>query len=91
MVTRITFSKKLPHLITNLGTFNIQAWHESLSLNSSEIKTEVSLQLGRWVAIQGRRELWISHDYLPTSSTAKDGTIALGCNNGKVCIITFLI
>ncbi|KAL2813284.1 WD domain protein [Aspergillus granulosus] len=87
----IEFSKKLPQLITNLGTFNIQAWHESLSSNSSEIKTEVSLQLDRWVAIQGRRELWIPLDYVPTSSAVKDGTIALGCRNGRVCIMTFSI
>ncbi|KAL2801555.1 WD domain protein [Aspergillus granulosus] len=91
IVTSIEFSKMLPNLITNLGTFNIQAWHERLSPNSSEIKAEVSLQLDRWVAIQGRRELWLPPDYVPTSSTVKDGTLALGCRNGNVCIMTFFI
>ncbi|KAL2801677.1 hypothetical protein BJX63DRAFT_157941 [Aspergillus granulosus] len=91
IVTTIEFSKELPQLITNLGTFNIHSWHEGLSSNCSKIKTKVSLQLDRWVSIQGQRELWIPPDYLPTSSTVKDGTVAFGCRNGKVCIIIFSI
>jgi WD40 repeat protein len=91
IVTRIEFSKKLPQLITNLGIFNIHPWYESLSSNCSKIKTEVSLQLDRWVTIQGQRELWIPPDYLPTSSTVKDGAVAFGCRNGKVYIMIFSI
>ena len=91
IVTSTKFSKKLPQLITNLGIFNIHPWHESLSSNCSEIKTEVSLQLDRWVTIQGQRELWIPPDYLPTSSTVKDGAVAFGCRNGKVYVMTFSI
>ncbi|KAL3468699.1 hypothetical protein BJX99DRAFT_242887 [Aspergillus californicus] len=90
-VTNIEFSKKLPQLITNLGSFNIQDWldSESSSSNSFETKTDVSLQTDRWVAIQGKKELWLPPDYHPTSSTVKYATIALGCRNGRVCMIAF--
>ncbi|KAL3469675.1 hypothetical protein BJX99DRAFT_268041 [Aspergillus californicus] len=90
-VTCIGFSKKLPYLITNLGSFNIQAWHESFSSDSSETKPEISLQAGRWVAVQGHKELWLPPNYQPISFAIKDGTIALGCKNGRVCIIAFSI
>jgi hypothetical protein len=82
-VINIGFSMKLPQLIPNLGTFNIQAWNAGSSSGSFEIGTEVSLQLNRWVAIKGRRELWVPPEYRPTSSAVKDTTIAFGCRNGR--------
>jgi hypothetical protein len=90
LVTRIGFA--FPYLVTNLGSFGIQAWaawHESYLSDSSKTNIELSLQAGRWVTIQGQRELWLPLDYEPTASTVKDGAIALGCRNGRVYIITF--
>jgi WD40 repeat protein len=83
VVINIEFS--FPYLVTNLGSFNIQAWHESFSSDSSRKNIELSLQADRWVTIQGRLPL----DYQPIASTVKDGAIALGCKNGRVYIITF--
>ncbi|CAI7644574.1 unnamed protein product [Penicillium viridicatum] len=91
MVTEIEFHKNLPYLVTDRGSFNIPAWHENFLSSSSEKKIELSLQTDRWVAIKGRRELWLPPDYQPYSSTVKDGDIALGCKNGRVCMITFSI
>jgi WD40 repeat protein len=86
-LTNIEFS--FPYLVTNRGSFNIQAWHESFSSDSSRTNIELSLQADRWVIIQGQRELWLPPDYQPIASTVKDGAIALGCSNGRVYIITF--
>jgi WD40 repeat protein len=86
-VTNIEFS--FPYLVTNRGSFNIQAWHESFSSDSSRTNIELSLQANRWVIIQGQRELWLPPDYQPIASTVKDGAIALGCSNGRVYIIIF--
>ncbi|KAL2847067.1 hypothetical protein BJX68DRAFT_276940 [Aspergillus pseudodeflectus] len=88
-ITNIEFSKSLPELITNLGSFTIQACYNSFSSNFSEVKTEVSLQASRWVAIHGKRELWLPADYQAICSTTRGGAIALGCLSGRVCIITF--
>ena len=87
IITKVEFSKHPPQLITNLGSFNIPTGYKSFVRNSSEVMTEISLQEGRWVTIRGQRELWLPPDYQPSSSTAKDGTIALGCTNGRVIII----
>ncbi|KAL4734024.1 hypothetical protein BDV11DRAFT_175153 [Aspergillus similis] len=43
-VNIIEFSWTLPQLITNLGAFDIGAWHDSFPSNPSEIKAELSLQ-----------------------------------------------
>lgn len=86
IVRNIEFS--LPYLVTNLGTFSIQAWYESFLLDSSETKIVLSLQEDRWVTIRGERELWLPPDYQVTSSAVKDNSIALGFRNGRVYIIT---
>ncbi|EED17202.1 wd40 protein, putative [Talaromyces stipitatus ATCC 10500] len=91
VVTNVEFSEKLPHLITDLGSFNIQSRHERFSSISSKTETNVSLQEDRWVAIKGRRELWLPPDYQPISLAVKDATVALGCKNGRVCMIAFSI
>jgi WD40 repeat protein len=87
VVTSIEFA--CPYVVTNLGSFDIQAWNESFLSDSSNANIDLSLQAGRWVTIQGQRELWLPPDYQPTASTVKDGAIALGCRNGRVYIILF--
>jgi WD40 repeat protein len=82
-----SFSKNRPQLITNLGSFDIQVWYKSFSSNSSTRKTEISLRAGRWATIKNQRELWLPPDYQPESPPAQDGTIALGCTNGRVCMV----
>ena len=90
-VSNIEFSKELPRLITNLGSFDFQAWHKGFLSDPSETKTELSLQTDRWVAMRGQKELWLPSEYEAFSSAVKDGTIALGCRSGRVCIIQFLM
>ncbi|KAL4861478.1 hypothetical protein BDV12DRAFT_203968 [Aspergillus spectabilis] len=90
-VTKIEFSKKILLLHTNVGSYDIHAWHQGFSSTASEISSEVSLQAGRWVAIQGQKQLWLPPDYQPACSTISGGTIAFGCKNGRVCMITISI
>ncbi|KAL5000915.1 hypothetical protein BDV10DRAFT_160951 [Aspergillus recurvatus] len=75
--------------MTNLGSYDIQAFHKSYSSVSSNMKTKISLQEGRWITVQGQRELWLPPDYEPESLVIQDGAIALGCRNGRVRIFTF--
>ncbi|KAL2811385.1 hypothetical protein BJX63DRAFT_399176, partial [Aspergillus granulosus] len=82
------FSKKLPLLNTNVGTYDIHVCHQGFPLIASEIPSGVSLQANRWVAIHGQKQLWLPPDYQPACSTIRDGTIAFGCENGRVYIIT---
>jgi hypothetical protein len=90
-VTKIEFPKRLAQPITNLGSSDIQVWYRSYLLNSSKKASPLALQAGRWITIQGQRELWLPPDYQAISSSAKDGTIALGCTSGRVCIIIFSV
>ena len=91
MVSNVESSEKLTRLTTNLGSLNIQNWFESFLSDSSQMKTKVSLQTDRWIAIQGQKELWLPPNCRPACVTVKDATIALGCTNGRVRIITFII
>ncbi|GCB27637.1 vegetative incompatibility protein HET-E-1 [Aspergillus awamori] len=86
--TDIQFSEQLPQLITNIGSFDIRNCYESFSTSSEKVM-EISLSAGRWVTIQGQRELWLPPNYDPQSSTVKDSTIALGSTSGRVAIIAF--
>ncbi|PWY68063.1 hypothetical protein BO94DRAFT_560973 [Aspergillus sclerotioniger CBS 115572] len=81
----------LKHTLSTDGSFDIQICYESFSSNPSARVTEVSLQEGRWVTIQGQRELWLPPNYRPSSSAVKDGTMALGCIYGRVTMITLSI
>ena len=87
VATEIEFSKHLPQLTTNQGSFDIRICYESFSSKLSAKVTDISLQAGRWVTVQGQRELWLPPNYRPTASAVKDNTIALGCTNGRVAII----
>ncbi|KAL4964462.1 uncharacterized protein BDV14DRAFT_190324 [Aspergillus stella-maris] len=85
----IKFYKRFPQLVTNVGSFNIRVWLESFTSCLLETENTVSLQADRWVAINGQRELWLPSDSYPFSSAIYNTTIALGCRNGRVCVITF--
>ncbi|KAL4935443.1 hypothetical protein BDV06DRAFT_217427 [Aspergillus oleicola] len=90
IATTIKFSEHLPLLITNIGSFDIQKWYKSFLISSEKV-IEVSLTAGRWVTIQGQRELWLPPNYRPHSSTVKNSTIALGSTSGRVAIIAFSV
>ncbi|OJJ65577.1 hypothetical protein ASPBRDRAFT_201704 [Aspergillus brasiliensis CBS 101740] len=89
VATDVKFSEHLPLLITNIGSFNIQSCHESFS--TSEKVTQISLSAGRWITVQGQRELWLPPNYHPSSSIVKNSTIAVGSTGGSVAIIAFSV
>ncbi|KAL4970907.1 WD40 repeat domain-containing protein [Aspergillus stella-maris] len=89
VVNDIKFSERFPQLVTNVGSFNIRVWLESFTSRLPETENEVSLQANRWVAINSQKELWLPSDSYPVSSAIYNTTIALGCRNGRVCVITF--
>ncbi|KAI3035032.1 hypothetical protein CBS76997_10834 [Aspergillus niger] len=90
VATDVGFSDHLPLLITNIGSFDIRNYYESFS-TSSDKAMEISLSAGRWVTVQGQRELWLPPNYDPCSSTVKNSTIALGSTSGRVAIIAFSV
>ncbi|GLA33115.1 hypothetical protein AnigIFM63326_002394 [Aspergillus niger] len=89
VATDVEFSEHLPLLITSTGSFDIRNCYESF-LTSRKV-TQVSLAAGRWVTIQGERQLWLPPNYDPRSSAVKNSTIALGSTSGRVAIITFSV
>ncbi|KAL4733373.1 WD domain protein [Aspergillus similis] len=89
IITNIHFSKKLPRIITNMGSFDIQPWYAITSSSAYELINELFLQTSRWVALRGQKEVWLPPNYESISSAVKNGTIALGSSSGRVCIIHF--
>ncbi|OJJ68072.1 hypothetical protein ASPBRDRAFT_47014 [Aspergillus brasiliensis CBS 101740] len=90
VATDVEFSDHLPLLITNIGSFDIRNYYESFSTSSEKVM-EISLSAGRWVTVQGQKELWLPPSYHPCSSTVKNSTIALGSTSGRVAIIAFSV
>ncbi|PWY70883.1 WD domain protein [Aspergillus sclerotioniger CBS 115572] len=90
IATDVQFLEHLPLLITNIGSLDIRNYYESFSISSEKVM-EISLVAGRWVAVQGQRELWLSPNYQPRSSTVKNSTIALGSMSGRVAMIAFSV
>ncbi|GLA13524.1 hypothetical protein AnigIFM62618_010513 [Aspergillus niger] len=90
VATDVEFSDHLPLLITNLGSFDIRNYYESFSTSSDKVM-EISLSAGRWVTVQGQKELWLPPNYESFLSTVKNSTIALGSTSGRVAIIAFSV
>ncbi|KAL3248946.1 hypothetical protein ABHI18_011836 [Aspergillus niger] len=90
IATDVKFSERLRLLITNIGSFDIRNYYESFSISSEKVM-EISLVAGRWVTVQGQRELWLPPNYDSRRSKVMNSTIALGSTSGRVAIIAFSV
>ncbi|BCS19521.1 WD40 repeat domain-containing protein [Aspergillus puulaauensis] len=89
VATSVRFSINSPHLITNVGNFNIAQFYEISFLSSQETSPEISIiQAGQWVTIRGMKELWLPQEYRRRSAI-KNGAVALGLRSGRVSVIKF--
>ncbi|THC90327.1 hypothetical protein EYZ11_010206 [Aspergillus tanneri] len=49
---------------------------------------QMSILEGQWVYLQGKRILWLPHEYRPSCLTMKDGILVLGHESGRVSFIS---
>jgi WD40 repeat protein len=89
VVTNLNFSRDSPYLSTNLGSFNIQPWYNNYISNLPQTNIEVFILERQWVALQGKKVLWLPPEYRPTCSAVQNSTLALGHQSGRVSIIGF--
>ncbi|KAF1936926.1 hypothetical protein EJ02DRAFT_357915, partial [Clathrospora elynae] len=45
---------------------------------------------GEWILRQARRFLWLPHEYRNCTTAVWRYTVCLGCNSGRVAILSFL-
>ncbi|QGA21575.1 hypothetical protein EYB26_009286 [Talaromyces marneffei] len=86
-------SKDIYYLSTKLQCFTAQDWRKSFLPDFVHVINKPSLHGNQWVANRGQRELWLPPGYRSSEglgvSTVKDGALAIGCENGRVQVITF--
>lgn len=88
-IKTLEFSREGLHLETNLGIFDIQSCYENVS-NLFHANAEIELD-DNWVAVRGRKVLWLPPEYRPRVSECKDGVFALGHKSGHVYFMKFCI
>ncbi|KAL4746142.1 hypothetical protein BDW72DRAFT_197957 [Aspergillus terricola var. indicus] len=92
-VADLRFSPTSPNLITDQGIFDIHSCYDGFSaLGSSpdgHDRSEISVQDGQWVMVDGVETLWLPPEWRPGCLATGDGTLALGCKNGRVAILGF--
>jgi WD40 repeat protein len=90
-ISFVRFSTQGSCLETNCGSFEIHPFDSDRHLIPDELKPQVSLEED-WVALRGVKVLWLPFEYRqPNCLAIKDGALALGYRNGRVCIMEFHI
>ncbi|PYH67159.1 WD40 repeat domain-containing protein, partial [Aspergillus vadensis CBS 113365] len=91
-ISSVAFSGDGQMLISGSRDKTIRLWDTATGALKHNIRTDkVSLGAGRWITIQGQRELWLPPNYHPHSLTVKSSTIGTGTTTGRVAIITFSV
>jgi WD40 repeat protein len=68
---------------------DIQPWYNNRLPISHKTSTQVSVE-GDWVAVDGKKVLWLPFEHRhPSSSAVRDGILALGYSDGRVSIMGF--
>lgn len=84
-----SFADDGPYLETNLGTFNIQPLCGTHIPVHAQIRTEVSILNKDWVALQGKKALWLTPAYRPSCVATGDGKLAMGHLSGRISFFRF--
>ncbi|EEA19380.1 hypothetical protein PMAA_001750 [Talaromyces marneffei ATCC 18224] len=90
VITDLRFSKEGPFLETNLGSLSIEPSGKSIFV---EAKTRIQVLIldNQWIALHGRKVLWLPPPYRPLCSAVRDGTVALGHASGQISFLKFCI
>jgi WD40 repeat protein len=89
IVTELEFSQDGSHLNTNLGFLNIQSISEYNITTAPKANPSISLEQNHWIALNGKRVLWLPPEARPVCSAIYANQIALGHVSGRVYLIGF--
>jgi len=88
-ISFVRFSTQGLCLETNSGSFEIHPFDSDRHLIPDEPEPQISLEMD-WVVFGGVKVLWLPFEYRqPNCLDIKDGALALGYRDGRVCIIEF--
>lgn len=89
LIISLEFSMDDSHLITNLGSCNIQFGCRSDASDAKPLYTGISILDGRWIARHGDKILRLPSEYLTRCLATMDGTLVLGHPSGQILFIDF--
>ncbi|OQD78613.1 hypothetical protein PENDEC_c001G00665 [Penicillium decumbens] len=89
IVTELGFSQDGSHLNTNLGSLHIQSISDYPISSSPKANPDISLEQHHWIALNGKRVLWLPPEARPVCSAINADQIALGHESGRISFIGF--
>jgi WD40 repeat protein len=89
VVTELEFSQDGSHLNTNLGFLNIESISEYHISSAPKANPSISLEQNHWIALNGKRVLWLPPEAPPVCSAINANQIALGHASGRISFIGF--
>ena len=90
-VNSVAFSTDNSYLETDLGTVNLPPSCSNDNPVRPLIKIEVRILDNEWVAIQGRKFLWLPPTYRPTRVATQNGKLVMGHASGRVTFFEFCL
>jgi WD40 repeat protein len=88
-INHLEFAQDNSHLITNLGSLDIQFKSENHASRLTLGNLEISIDQGQWIKLNGRHALWLPPEYRPSCSAIHGNLIALGHASGRVSFLRF--
>ena len=90
-VHSVAFSPDSSYLETDLGTVNLPPSCSNDNPVRPLIKIEVRILDNEWVAIHGRKFLWLPPTYRPTCVATQNGELVMGHASGRVTFFEFCL
>lgn len=87
----VKFSATGLYLETNLGKVNIETWYKHSNSHHEQRMERLSIIEDRWVALDGRRILWLPPEYQVDKAAICNDMIAIPWASRRVHIIGFRI
>ncbi|KAL4988837.1 hypothetical protein BDW68DRAFT_196418 [Aspergillus falconensis] len=91
IVTELQFSQDGSYVSTNQGSLNIHSKCGDNLSNPPRARSDILVDDGDWISINGRQVLWLPPEARPSCSAIKSNTLALGHASGRISFIGFRV
>jgi WD40 repeat protein len=88
VVTELEFSQDSSYLRTRLGSIRAQSSCGNPPSSSPNMGPQISLE-SEWVAVNGKKVLWLPPEARPSSSATKSNILGLGHASGRISFLVF--
>ncbi|KAE8387004.1 hypothetical protein BDV23DRAFT_162148 [Aspergillus alliaceus] len=87
-VKELEFSQDSSYLRTDLGSIKFQSSCGSPTPGSSNIGPQMSVE-SEWIAVNGKKVLWLPPEARPSCSATKSKILGLGHTSGQIAFLGF--